>query len=336
MGTKQTKTARNSTGATDTRAALNFEMPTAADVPGWIMLLPAGPEIQGRDGRRWRMDDPQAVVAEFVAQGLELPVDIEHATELKGPKGEPAPAVGWIKALEVRNGEVWGRVEWTTEGGFTVGDRRYRYISPVFVYDKTTMQIVRLKSVALTNQPNLAVQALNREEQTQHEEEPAMKKVYAALGLAETATEQEALNAIEKMRGDLTTATNRAENPSLEKFVPRADYDKALNRATTAEGKVKAIQDEQLETAINTEIAAALAAGKITPATTDYHKAQCRQEGGLERFKAFVQAAPVIGDDSGLGSRSPAGQDKALNAEQKTVCAALGVSEEEFKKAEGK
>ncbi|MBL4544009.1 MAG: hypothetical protein JKP97_19940, partial [Rhodobacteraceae bacterium] len=30
-----------------------------------------------------------------------LPVDLEHSTEIKGPKGEAAPAVGWMRALRV-------------------------------------------------------------------------------------------------------------------------------------------------------------------------------------------------------------------------------------------
>ncbi len=332
MNTKRTERSRNSNGATAARAALNFEMATAAPVPEWIMLLPAGPEIKGRDGREWRLDDPQAVVTMFAAQGLDLPVDIEHATEIKGPNGEPAPAVGWIKTLELRNGEVWGRVEWNAEGGFVVGERRYRYISPVFIYDKASKQILRLASVALTNQPNLAVQALNREEQTQHEEEPAMKKIYAALGLAETATEQEALNAIEKMRGDLTTATNRAENPSLDKFVPRADHDAALARAGNAEKKLGEMQAAQLEKEIEAEVGDALKAGKITPATADYHKTQCRQEGGLARFREFVKAAPVIGGASGLDGKSPDEGGKAMNAEEGKVAAMFGNSPDDIKK----
>lgn len=333
MGRGHLTTARNNESTTDHRAALNFELPAAsAAVPDWIELLPAGPEVRGRDGRSWRLDDPQAVVVAFVAAGVDLPLDIEHATELKAPKGEPAPAVGWITALEVRNGSVWGRVDWNSEGGWSVAYRQYRYISPVFTYDKVTMQILRLTSVALTNQPNLALQALNREEQKQNEEEPAMKKIYAALGLAETATEADALNAIEKMRGDLSTATNRAESPSLDKFVPRADHDAALARATNAEKKLGEMQAAQLEKEIETEVGDALKAGKITPATADYHKAQCRQEGGLDRFRDFVKAAPVVGGASGLDGKSPDEGGKAMNAEEAKVAAMFGNTADDLKK----
>ncbi|MHB1059813.1 MAG: phage protease [Rhodanobacter sp.] len=317
-------------------AALNFEFHPGANVPDLIMLLPAGPEIRGRDGRVWRLDDAQAIIEAFHADSKDLPVDIEHATELKAPKGDSAPAVGWIKDLEVRNGSVWGRVEWTNDGGVTVSERQYRYISPVFLYDKLTKQILRLTSAALTNQPNLALQALNREGQTEHEEEQAMKKIYSALGLAENATETEALNAIEKMRGDLATASNRAETPSLDKFVPRADYTLALNRATTAEQAIADLKKAELETAINTEIASALAAGKITPATAEYHKASCRQEGGLERFKEFVKAAPAVGDPSDLDGKTPAGEGTALNAQETQIAAMFGNSVEDLKKYGGR
>lgn len=332
MNRKNLRIALNSMGECGCLAALNFEFSPGANVPDWIELLPAGPEIKGRDGRSWRLDNPQAIIAAFLADGKDMPVDIEHATELKAPKGDSAPAVGWIKTLEVRNGSMWGRVEWTNDGGFTVSERQYRYISPVFLYDKMTKQILRLTSAALTNQPNLALQALNREGQTEHEEEPAMKKIYAALGLAETATEVEALNAIEKMRGDLATASNRAESPSLDKFVPRADYDQALNRASAAELTIADLKKAELETAINTEIESALAAGKITPATADYHKASCRQDGGLERFKDYVKAAPAIGALSGLDGKQPAGESTALNAEEAKVAAMFGNSVEDLKK----
>lgn len=334
MSGNNLESALNSTTHGGVRGALNFEFSPGAHVPDWIELLPPGPEIKGRDGRAWLLDNPQAIVEAFHADTKDLPVDIEHATELKAPKGDRAPAVGWIKALEVRNGGVWGRVEWTNDGGFTVSERQYRYISPVFQYDKTTKQILRLTSAALTNQPNLALQALNREGQTEHEEEPDMdlKQLLAALGLPETATLAEALNHIGKMKADLATALNRAESPSLDKFVPREDYTLALNRATAAETALAEVKKTELETAINTEINAALKDGKITPATVDYHKASCRQEGGLERFKDYVKAAPAIGGDSGMDSRKADGDDKALNSEVKTVAAMMGNSEEDLKK----
>jgi len=157
----------------------------------------------------------------------------------------------------------------------------------------------------------------------------------AALGLPSTSTFDEALNHITKVKGDLTVALNAAQSPPLDRFVPRADYDTALNRATAAEGKLEAQAKETLETAINTEIDAALKAGKITPATRGYHVEACRMEGGLERFKAFVAAAPSIAGDSDLDTRNPNNTTTALNSEEEKVCKMMGLSVEEYKKANG-
>jgi phage I-like protein len=222
-------------------------------------------------------------------------------------------------------------VAWTPKGKETVASREYRYVSPVFLYAKEHRRILKITSVGLTNQPNLKLQALNHQ-QPNAEETTMLKALLALLGLADTATEEQAINAVKQLQGDLQTASNRAETPSLDKFVPRADYDTALNRATTAEQKLKANAAEALETAINAEIDAALKAGKITPATGDYHRANCRQEGGLERFKAFVAAAPAVGEDSGLDNRKHEDGGKALNAEEAKIAGMFGNTAEDIKK----
>ena len=78
------------------------------------MLMPGG-ELNARDGRRWRLDDAQAVVAETrrVAGAADLVFDYNHQTDHSKKNGQSAPAAGWIKALEVRAGAIWGRVDWT-------------------------------------------------------------------------------------------------------------------------------------------------------------------------------------------------------------------------------
>lgn len=310
---------------------LNFEL-TCGDVPpAAIMLVPAGAIVTGRDGRSWNNPNPAGILDFFAQNGLDIPMDIEHATQHKAPKGEAAPAMAWGKSLEVRpDGSVWGNFDWNDTGAGLVMGRQYRYYSPAYIINTQTMDIVGIKSVGLTNTPNLEVPALNQKE----EKGDIMNLValLAALGLASTATFDEALNQITKMKGDLTVALNAAGSPPLDKFVPKADYDLALNRAGDAEGKLAALAKENLATAINTAIDAALTAGKITPGTKEYHVAQCRQEGGLERFKAFVGAAPVVADASNLDSKKIE-TGTALNAEDKAACVALGISEADFIKA---
>jgi len=78
--------------------ALCRALPEGDGPPGWLLLVPAG-RFEGRDGRFWVNDRPDAIVAAFEAAGQPLPIDWEHATEIKAPAGDPAPAAGWITAL---------------------------------------------------------------------------------------------------------------------------------------------------------------------------------------------------------------------------------------------
>lgn len=301
------------------------------EIPEWTELIPAG-QVTGRDGRSWNNSDPSSILAAFAASGADLPVDLEHSTELKAPQGEPAPAAGWVKELQNRDGAVWGRIDWTDNGRELVASKSYRYLSPVIVYQRDNGLIVGLSSVGLTNRPNLRLPALNQQLDNQLTEEAMdLKQLLAVLGMSETATFAEALNRITAMKGDLATALNRADNPALDKFVPRADHDAVLARATNAEQALADLKKTGLEQEIETAINAALKDGKITPATADYHRAQCRQEGGLKLFADFVQAAPVLGDPSGLDGKK-ADTGTALNAEERQLCQAMGVSEEDFLK----
>lgn len=311
--------------------ALNVQMGDSG-LPERIDLLPAGKRITGRDGRSWNNPDPQSVVERVNSGGTDLVLDFEHASELKAPNGDLAPAAAWLHGLRVEaDGRITAAIRnWTPAGEAAVMNREYRYLSPAVTYDPATMTIVGIVSAGLTNKPNLALKALNHEQQ----EVPAMlKKILKKLGLSENVTEETALNAIGKMQTDLQTALNSAQTPPMDKFVPRADYDLALNRAATAEGKIAQGEKERLEGAIVTAINQALNDGKIAPASKEYYTAMCRTEGGLDQFKAFVAAAPKIVADSGLSVKTPEdGQATALNADQSKIMQMFGNTAEDLAK----
>ncbi|UPQ89162.1 phage protease [Vibrio sinaloensis] len=65
--------------------------------------------MTGNDGRQFNNDNPTAVLEHFKNKKRQIPLDIEHATELKGPKGEPAPEQDWCS-------------------------ENYKYISPAFLH----------------------------------------------------------------------------------------------------------------------------------------------------------------------------------------------------------
>lgn len=306
-------------------------------VPDWIQLTPQGPRLPSRDGREWLLTDPDAVVrayADSLAAGLEAPVDFEHATHVKGERGERADAVGWVKELANRDGALWGRIDWTETGRAAVASRGYRYVSPGFFFSAATRAVARLASVGLTNLPNFALPALNREH-PEPENDPMDPAVLEALGLKPTATAAEAVLAVNALKSAEALALNRAATPDPEKFVPKADHQLALNRIADFEAGEKT----RAEKAASDAVDAAITAGKIAPASRDYHLATCRAEGGLERFQAFVTAQPVIAPPSGLEKKTPGVQPGALGADELAVCRQFGMSPEEFaaaRAAEGK
>ena len=325
--------ACNARAASVRTAALCMELPTeTADgaLPAVLQLLPAGLEIKGKDGRQWTVKDLPALIEAQNAAG-DIPLDWEHATEIAAPQGQPAPAAGWLNGWHERSGALYAEVTWTPRGAKAVKNREHRYISPAFLHDKQG-NIARLISVGLTNRPNLDLAALNRHQSPQEDPPMALAAAIAlALGVAEDADEATALNAVTAIKADLATA--KAATPSLDLYVPRGDYDVALNRAETAETALNAEQVRIHDAAIGAEVDAAIAAGKVTPATRDYHLAQCRQEGGLDRFKEFVKVSATIVAPTDLTATKPGTGKQALTDDDLAICSQLDIPVADYQKS---
>ncbi|WP_282094323.1 phage protease [Epibacterium ulvae] len=296
-----------------------------AGAPDWVQLTPAGPRIQGRDGRSWTLSDPFSVVAAFADYAADLPVDFEHATQVKGEAGEPALAVGWIKELDVRGGAIWGAVEWTDQGREAVATKGYRYVSPVFTSSKQTGEIRQLLSAGLTNQPNLKMAALNSQDRTE-DTNTMDKAILEALGLTEGASSTDVLTAINTLKRDEETARNRAETPDLGKFVPRADYDAAMNSIAG----YKAQETERQKQVIKDVVDGGVAAGKITPASREFYENACRAEGGLEKFEAFLETAPELAAPVDQGGLKTNKNKHQLTSEELSMCRQLDMTPEEY------
>lgn len=319
------------------KVALNFQIPEG-ELPAEVMLVPPGLTVPGRDGREYLNDDPAGVVAFFVNRKVDLPFDWLHATELRAPKGEEAPASGWGKygTMSARDdGSVWINVEWTPRGSESIKNKEYRYISPVYLCDPNTMAIRGISSVGLTNKPNVYIPALNGEQPTKGGNMDFLKKLAALLGLPETATEEQCLNHCKEQLGKLATALNQAQNPPLTLFVPRADYDSLMAKCANLEQTIEEGKKAELKKEVNAEIEKALQAGKITPATKGYYEKQCNTAEGLAAFREFVATAPAVADTSNLNGKKPVDSETALNAEQEKIAAMFGNSAEDIKKYGG-
>jgi len=292
--------------------------------------------VRGRDGRRWKWDAQaqNEVLAAFKQRGIDMVVDWHHATQLRADKGEEAPAASWVPAMEIRDGALWGRSEWTPRAETQVVNKEYRFLSPVFDYDPETLRIKRMVTAALTNTPNLHLQALNHEEPTMTRTAVLTAAITGALCLPADATDDtvaQAINSLKKDKDD-ATALNAEKVPSLDRYVPRADYNKLEERAINAENALKDHDKKAHNDAVDAAIKGALEIGKITPATEDYYRAECSDADGLERFRKFVSVAPAVGDPTKLDGRNPAATATALNAEQKEAARLLGIPEADYLK----
>ena len=308
---------------------------SAGQVPEWVHLLPLGPDVVGADGRAWKLADPDALVANSPTS--RMVIDFEHATDVRAPNGEEAPAAGWVRELQVvpegsaeRAPGIWARVDWTERGANAVRSQEYRFQSPVFLFDRVSKAITKLERAGLTNRPNLDLKALNRAGEPG--EGDGMKPelltaLCAMLGLAKDGATEDTI----------LTAVNSRHASSVE-MVPRADLETALNRAKSAETALaereKADHEREVELALNQ----ATEAGKVSPASRDHYRAICASPEGLKSFLALCatllslvsaeQTAGKVAQDA-----TATAQGTGLSAEQKAHCAEYGISEENYLRA---
>ncbi len=303
------------------------ELP-ANGLPKKIKLIPEGVML-GNDGRTFINHNPQAILNAFNADSRDIALDIEHATEIKAPKGEPAPAQGWFKTIEIIDGAIWGELELNEDGSALIAKKNYRYISPAFYHDADG-NITALSSVGLTNKPNLNLPSLNREE-THSEKETIMKfspELCVLLALnSETATEQNVIDAVKQLKTDnQTLALNAQQSPDLNKFVPIETHSLALNRAKAAEAKLEEQENAEFEALVDEGIKV----GKIAPVDKEMFVAMCQQQ-GKEKFQDYIGRTPAIVNTSGK-PESPQGkkEEAKLSETELAMCRSLGLTKEEY------
>lgn len=124
-------------------------------------IIPAG-EFWPNDGRplaiSWRLTPERG--AQLVAQAdqrtMDYLIDYEHQTLYTEKNGQPAPAAGWFKKLEMRADGLYAvDARWTAAAKGMIQGGEYRYLSPVFRFDSVTGEVLALDSLALTNNPAL-------------------------------------------------------------------------------------------------------------------------------------------------------------------------------------
>lgn len=329
-------------------AALGVELDSAAGAPVDFRIIPAG-EFRSWDGRptecaAWVCTeaDGQRIVAELNARQSPRVIDYEHATLHAKKGGTRAPAAGWFKSAEWRADGVWLiGVDWTALAAQAIGAKEYRFVSPVFSYDPASGRVGSLLHAALTNDPgldgltDLAALAAELLLPPTHPLETTMdllNKLLAALGLAATATEAEALAAVASLKTNVAALSAQVGAPDPAKFVPIATLSALQGEHAQLQGQLAALSAEVNGGKLDKVIADGLAAGKLTPATEAW--ARDLGKSNLVQLSAFIAAAPVVvkpGETQTSGHGDPAKGD-ALTAAELAVCSATGIAPAEFLK----
>ena len=282
----------------------------------WVHLIPAG-RFSGRDGRGpWQLADPDGVITVTNrARGDALPVDYEHQTSATEKNGQPAPAAGWIKELQARGGELWGRVEWTARAAAHIAAKEYRFISPVFSYTPENGRITSLFNAALTNNPNLELTALARAEETNVDELAELQHLLGLTGSAELA------DVVVSVRSLVSEKAGNRPDPA--KFVPIDVFEKL---AAELNIRNQGMADELAER----HVAEQITAGRMFPFLKDWGVALCRTN--RPAFDAFVsKTSPGLQGlfaPSGINRLAPS--KARLSDTETTIARKLGQTDDEF------
>lgn len=310
-----------------------------------IQLFPAG-VFRARDGRPagidgWRMDADAARKLVALASQRQTPfvVDYEHQTLYAETSGNPAPAAAWFERLEWREGDGLYAVdvEWTARAAALIKGDEYRFLSPVFKFDKTGV-VTELLMVAVTNNPaidGIADVAAARY-LPQPEEEPTVDpELLKLLGLAEDATAEQVraavqalMDASKKSEADMAALRGQIDKPDPEKFVP-------VSALTDLQTRMAALSAQVVTGEVDQLVGKGLEDGRLTKGMEDWARELGKKD--IAALRGYLDSAQPIAALTGqqTNGKAPPEGDNQLTDDELAVCRHMGQTPEEFLKAKG-
>lgn len=197
--------------------------------PGWYQIEVCGEHPAG-EGRTQVIDQIAlaAIVNNFRTEAYEDPdfpgmlVDADH---LSHDLENDTAALAWLKDVDIRNGQLWGRLDLTDLGQAAVDGKRYKFFSTEYPADALEdlgngrVRPKRLSGLAFTNRPNnrggkpISNRSIpDAEKETQTD----MKNIAEKLGLPADADEAAILAKIATLMSSEATAKVDVQNRSQE------------------------------------------------------------------------------------------------------------------------
>ena len=329
-------------------------------VPSEIKILPLG-RVHSQKGD-FTVDDEsvELIRKQFKDRKLDLVIDYEHQTLAD----VQAPAGGWIKDIYKGDDALIAKVEWTPKATEYLKNKEYRYLSPVVMVRKRDQKATALHSVALTNTPAIdgmfpVVNSLTIEDYSEGGTTMDLKEIAKALGLPETATEEEVKKAVEEagkaaqkikeMEGKGEGSTGEGADASAEVVANstilklleldenaktedvaasimalKAGRDKAT--AATVLALKEKIERKEAEEAVQL----ALKEGKITAAQTDWAREYALKD--ADGFKKFMDKAVAVVPQGKMALKDAPAENTKTDDVDMAILKNCGISEEDMKK----
>ncbi|OMQ01694.1 hypothetical protein BW722_06860 [Lawsonia intracellularis] len=254
-----------------TLVSLMAEVPVDSieDEQGLIHVFPLG-SFTARDGRPGTLGVPatswqltlsgaQEVIRRWETRKTPLVIDYEHQTyETKG-NGQPAPAAGWITRLLLHENGMFAGVEWTSRAKEYIRAGEYKYISPTFLFDATTGEVLELCSAALTNMPALDGM------------EPVKAKTHTTIQLPKKKYSHTGSNPLQEKGGALHLAMEFCEKGETDLFKENVSSLEAS--ATAFLEEIKKTQGQQKRSKKNRSVST---------------KSNIQQEASSDRFSELM------------------------------------------------
>jgi phage I-like protein len=289
---------------------------------GALQLLPAGQfdaprgALAGQGPWKLTAEAAARVIAKAAQRVNDMLIDYEHQSLMTSQNGKPVPAAGWIKPnslhFDPAKGLLAAAVKWTDAAKASIAADEYRYISPVFSYDKTTGEVLDLINVALTNSPaidgmdavTLAAASLFYQPDEEHNVAATTTSLIQILGLAASAASEEVIQAVAALKAkadasdskDTEIAALKAQTIDPSKFVPVAVVTELQTQLAALSVKQETNEKEQLIQANLTKLP--------TPGLQDWARTQ-----SVAALTTYLANAPEVAALTGMqtGGKDPSG-----------------------------
>lgn len=184
-----------------------------------LKISPVGDIVAGIDGRVYNIDGNK-ILESLKKANVDLVLDLNHMD------GE---AMGWFdkNSFEVRKDGIYAKLNLTEVGKEKIDKKLFRYLSPAYIIDGWTGDVMNVKSidsVGLVNRPNLLDNALNNKEK--EENMPNNNTEIDALK-SENEELKKRIAELEKLLKDMEESTKEAnkiaKNNILETMVKNGE-----------------------------------------------------------------------------------------------------------------